>query len=149
MNIEKIKSVFSEYQVSTVQTEIQEILQDMGLPESLNAYLQLISEPIKMQTTGNGAVLTSLMSQNEMIAFLQDEKHHDILYHELFPLGMGLNEDILCINLKNGHTGYIYYHDFLQGYEDIRDIYQELPMMLDAFLEMAFRNRNYPVEEEL
>ena len=149
MNIEKIRKIFSEFGVHTVSAELEEALQDMGLPEELNLYLRLMSEPVKMKSAGDGAVLTYLMSQGEMIDFLQEEKYHDVLYHELFPLGLGLNGDILCMNLKNGHTGYIYYHDFSQGYEDIQDVYQELPLTLDAFLEMAFRSRNYPGEDEL
>ena len=122
----------------------------MQLPEVLKEYMKLMEKPVDLHQTDSGAAVTYLLSQEEIAGFLQNVLYKILPEHRLFPVGKGLNGDILCLNLKNGHVGYLYHEEFHKNCEDseeFADVYQELPVKLDQFLEVAFYSRSYPAEK--
>ncbi|MBR1527894.1 MAG: hypothetical protein IJ642_01180 [Oscillospiraceae bacterium] len=138
MKIEKVRKFFSDQGIETEELELKPFFKEMHLSELLNEYLELMGKPVRLPQTNEESALSCLLSQDEIEGYLQNEAYKRLREYRLFPLGKGLNGDILCVNLKNGRVGYVYQKGLTEGFEELADIYQELPIELDKFLEVAF-----------
>ena len=145
MKIERIRNFFADRRIEVKEGRLHSFFAEMELPEVLKEYLKLMEQPIDLQQTDAGAAVTSLLSQDEIAGYLQNILYKALPEHTLFPVGRGLNGDILCVNLKNGHVGYVYQKEFTENCEEFAEVYQELPLTLDQFLDFAFYKQNYHV----
>jgi len=146
MKIETVTRFFSERGIETEIIELKPFFKEMHLSELLNEYLELMGKPIKLPQTDEESALSCLLSQEEIESCLQNEAYKALREYRLFPIGKGLNGDVLCVNLKNGHVGYVYQKGLTEGFEELADIYQELPVELDKFLEVAFYSQSEPYQ---
>ena len=65
----------------------------------------------------------------------------------MLVIGNGLNGDLLTINLKNTHIGYVFHDDLWEeNYLNIEDIYCELPFDIEIFLKMVLEGKSYPID---
>ncbi len=145
MKIERVRSFFAERKIEVTKGNLHAFFEKMQLPEVLKEYLKLMENPIDLQQTDEGAAVTYLLSQEEIKNCLQDVLYKILPEHTLFPVGKGLNGDIVCLNLKNNHVGYVYHEELCENCEEFADLYQELPLTLDQFLDFAFYSPSYPV----
>lgn len=147
LNMEKIKKLFEENNVKISVLPMKKCFEADDLPQPLKEYLTLINLPVKINVTPHGSALTYLMTQKEIEEIYKDELSIPCIEHGYLIIGSGLNEDLLCVNIENGKVGYAFHDDLWENsYDDFNDIYIELPLYLDEFLDMAFNKKDYPFD---
>jgi len=101
------------------------------------------SKTMKLHETAHGSAYTTLYAIDK----LKEEQYDICLINGLFVIGSGLNGDLLTINVKNLKVGYISHDDLEEeNYGSIEDIYIELPLSIDEFLEKAIATVDYPFD---
>ena len=140
MNIEEL---FKNYKIEFQKIDAVNAMFEESLLEEIVQYLSCMGKTIRLHETPHGSAYTTLFSVYE----LKREQCTICGKNELLIIGYGLNGDLLTINLKNSHVGYIF-HDELceENYDSIEDIYVELPFGIMTLLDMALAGKDYPFD---
>ena len=143
MTANKIEDSLRRNHVDFHQIDIYQILCFMSIPNNVKEYLNCMGKTIKWHITQYGSAWTTLYSINDLMDY-QETVCSD---NNLLVIGNGLNGDIITINLKNSHVGYIFHDDLWEdNYSTIEDIYRELPFRIETFLQMVFETESYPID---
>lgn len=138
-----IKNIFKKNNIMFRPAEIPDTALFQSLPESIADYLKYMGKTIKLHETEYGSAWTVLYNIEE----IQNCQETICSKNNLLVIGSGLNGDLLTINLKNCHIGYIFHDDLWEeNYDKIEDIYCELPFGIETFLHMAFEDDSYPID---
>lgn len=143
MDIEKM---LKDNHIDFEKADIANFILGFPVPESVSCYLKCMGKPIKLHETEHGSAYTTLFSVND----IKNEQYSVCNENNLLIIGFGLNGDLLTINLKNNQVGYVFHDDLLEeNYNEIADIYVELPYGIDKFLELALSSKDYPIDANL
>lgn len=143
MDTNQVEEIFRRNHVDFQQIDIAKIPCLMSLPDNVKEYLKCMGKTIKWHVTQFGSTWTTLYSVNE----LMECQEAVCSENNLLVIGSGLNGDLLTINLKNNHIGYIFHDDLWEeNYSTIEDIYRELPLEIAFFLKMVFETETYPID---
>ena len=143
MTANPIEDILRRNHVDFQQIDISQILCFMSIPNNVKEYLNCMGKTIKWHITQYGSAWTTLYSINDLMDY-QETVCSD---NNLLVIGNGLNGDIITINLKNSHVGYIFHDDLWEdNYSTIEDIYRELPFRIETFLQMVFETESYPID---
>ena len=143
MTVNPIEDILRRNHVDFQQIDISQILCFMSIPNNVKEYLNCMGKTIKWHITQYGSAWTTLYSINDLMDY-QETVCSD---NNLLVIGNGLNGDIITINLKNSHVGYIFHDDLWEdNYSTIEDIYRELPFRIETFLQMVFETESYPMD---
>lgn len=114
-----------------------------GLPADVIQYLNCMGSPVYLNKTVYGSAYTTLFSIDEM----KNEQYEICMENNLLIIGYGLNGDLLTLNLSNSKVGYVF-HDELteESFDEFQEIYVEMPLKIEEFIEMAIENKNYPID---
>lgn len=139
----KTEDIFRKNRVDFQQVDISHIEFFKSFPERVLDYLQCMGKTIRLHETEHGSAWTVLYNVKDIM----DNQERICSENSLFVIGCGLNGDLLTINLKNNHAGYIFHDDLWEeNYNDISDIYCELPFEFEAFIKMALESESYPID---
>ncbi len=143
MEVNPIESIFRRNHVDFQQIDIAKIPCFMSLPDTVKEYLKCMGKTIKWHITQFGSAWTTLYGVND----LMDCQETECSDNNLLVIGSGLNGDLLTINLKNNHVGYVFHDDLWKdNYSTIEDIYRELPFEIEVFLQMVLETESYPID---
>ena len=118
-------------------------LMSLQLPDKVQNYLQCMGTTIKYHETNRGSAWTTLYNIKDLV----EQQHPACNKNNLLVIGNGLNGDLLTINLKNTHIGYVFHDDLWEeNYLNIEDIYCELPFDIEVFLKMVLEGKTYPMD---
>lgn len=118
-------------------------LMSLQLPDKVQNYLQCMGTTIKYHETNRGSAWTTLYNIKDLV----EHQHPACNKNNLLVIGNGLNGDLLTINLKNTHIGYVFHDDLCEeNYLNIEDIYCELPFDIEVFLKMVLEGKTYPMD---
>ena len=102
-----IKDIFTKNNIMFRPAEIPDTALFQSLPESIADYLICMGKTIKLHETEYGSAWTVLYNIEE----IQNCQETICSKNNLLVIGSGLNGDLLTINLKNCHIGYIFHDD--------------------------------------
>lgn len=136
-----IKKLLSEHRINF--TSAAGFEEDLGLKLTPSAaeYLSCMGNAVALHITPNGSAYTLLYSVRD----IKEEQHPICTANNLLIIGNGLNGDLLAINLANDNVGYVFHDDLEEeNFDELADIYAELPFGIERFLEMALSGGDYP-----
>lgn len=140
-----IKTIFEKNKIDFQQADISHnpFLMSLSLPEKATEYLQCMGKTIKLHETKYGSIWVTLYNVKDLI----DCQYKVCNEKNLLIIGNLLNGDLLTINLKNNHIGYVFHDDLWEeNYSSIEDIYCELPLDIEIFLKMILEDKIYPID---
>lgn len=139
----QIEDIFKKNSLNFQKVDISHITLFKPYPEKVTNYLKCMGKEIKLHRTEHGGAWTTLYNVNDIISSQEpicSEKN-------LLIIGNGLNGDLLTINLKNNHAGYIFHDDlYEENYTSIEEIYCELSFDIETFIEIALESETYPID---
>jgi len=138
-----IKKLLSEHKINFTSAAVFE--EDLGLKltQSAAEYLSCMGNAVALHTTPNGSSCTLLYSVRD----INEEQHPICTANNLLIIGNGLNGNLLVINLSNDNVGYIFHDDLEEeNFDELADIYAEMPFGIERFLEMALGGGDYPID---
>ena len=127
-----IETIFKKYKIDFQQVNLSHhpFFMSLSLSEKVTEYLQCMGKTIKLHETD-----------------LIDNQHPVCNEKNLLIIGHLLNGDLLTINLKNEHIGYIFHDDLWEeNYLNIEDIYCELQFDIEIFLKTILEEKIYPID---
>lgn len=143
MSINQVEDIFTKSRIDFQKTDISHIPWLILLPDDVKNYLECMGKTLKWHETQYGSAWTTLYGVNELMDYQETVCHEN----NLLVIGNGLNGDLLTINLKNNHIGYVFHDDLWEGnYSTLEDIYCELPFGIDIFLKMVMETESYPID---
>ena len=140
-----IETIFKKYKIDFQQVNLSHhpFFMSLSLPEKVTEYLQCMGKTIKLHETEYGSVWTTLYNVKDLI----DNQYPVCNEKNLLIIGNLLNGDLLTINLKNEHIGYIFHDDLWEeNYLNIEDIYCELQFDIEIFLKTILEEKIYPID---
>lgn len=139
----EIEAIFRRNKIDFQQIDISHIPLFMSLPEKVKEYLKCMGKTIKWHETKSGSAWTTLYGIKDLI----NSQENICSENNLLIIGNGLNGDLLTVNLKNNHIGYVFHDDlYEENYSGIEEIYCELPFAIDIFLQMILETETYPID---
>lgn len=114
-----------------------------GLPADVIQYLSCMGSPVYLNKTVYGSAYTTLFSIDEM----KNEQYEICTENNLLVIGYGLNGDLITVSLLNNKVGYVFHDELTEENIDVfQEIYVEMPLKIEEFIEMAIENKNYPID---
>ncbi len=136
----EIESLLKSHSIQYKKAEAPEYVCGLRLTKSVINYLSIMGVEINLHQTKSGTYLTTLYDINYILN-VQDDV---CLKNHLLIIGTASNGDYLVINLLSNHIGYVFTDDLSEeNYDDITDIYRELPYGIEEFLNEAVSNEDY------
>ena len=143
-----ITDLFEENKVLYQKANVPNQLVELQLEESILEYLSCMGRDLYFYVSEYGVALTSLFSVETILEEAFDEYNKPCIENGYLVIGKGPNGDLLCVDIKQSTVGYAYHDDLWEGlFEDFSDIYIEMPILLDDFIEMMLTDKNhYPFD---
>ncbi len=140
-----IEEIFEKNKIDFKQVDISNnlFLMSLTLSEKVTEYLQCMGKTIKLHETKYGSIWVTLYNAKDLI----DNQYPVCNEKNLLIIGHLLNGDLLTINLKNEHIGYVFHDDLWEeNYSSIEDIYCELLLDIEIFLKIILEDKIYPID---
>lgn len=136
----EIEDLLKSYNIQYKKTEVPEYVCGLRLTKPMINYFSIMGVGINLHQTKSGTYLTTLYDINHIL----NEQDDVCLENNLLIIGMASNGDYLVVNLLSNRIGYVFTDDLSEeNYDDITDIYRELPYGIEKFLNEAVINDDY------
>ena len=143
-----IKDLFEENKIHYQMVNVPNQLTDLQLEKTIVEYLSCMGKDLYLYVSDYGVASTSLFGVETILEENYDEYNKPCIENGYLIIGKGPNGDLLCVSIKKGNGGYAYHDDLWErSFEEFSDIYIELPILLDKFIEMMLKDKNnYPFD---
>ena len=143
-----IKNLFVINNIDFQNTDIpQELLVFINNKDIID-YLSCMGKSIAFHKSSYGTALTFLYSVKVILEEGFCEYNIPCIENGYLIIGAGSNGDLLCVNCESGSIGYAFHDDLWEKtYDSFTDIYVELPLSIERFIEMVINKKNdYPFD---